>query len=128
MCTNFLQLKKTHKIWYIQRNDGNINMDSTKQGGVVKDCPSQILSQLDRNVSQYSCLSIKCGTCTMYFFLPKMVLILKSVVYKILMKIVQIVNKVPPVNSEVLVDLKNIESPEYYNIHSSPPLIRPLLQ
>ena len=34
------------------------------------------------------------------------------------MKIVQILIKVPPVNSEVLVDLKNIESPACkQNIH-----------
>ena len=31
------------------------------------------------------------------------------------MKIVQILRKVPPVNSEVLVDLNNIEIPERYN-------------
>jgi len=33
------------------------------------------------------------------------------VLYKIVMKIVQNLINVPPVNSEVLVDLKNIESP-----------------
>ena len=37
--------------------------------------------------------------------------ILKSVVYMIFMKIVPILIKVLPVNSDVLVDLKNIESP-----------------
>ena len=31
------------------------------------------------------------------------------------MKFVQILRKVPPVNSEVLVDLKNIESPVQFN-------------
>ena len=36
------------------------------------------------------------------------------VLYKIYLKIVQIlIKKVPPVNSEVVVDLKNIESPEF---------------
>ena len=35
--------------------------------------------------------------------------------YKIFMKFVKILRKVPPVNSEVLVDLKNIESPVQFN-------------
>ena len=51
-----------------------------------------------------------------YFYLPRMVFGTSwflRVLYKIFMKIVQILIKSTTCNSEVLVDFKNIESPDY---------------
>jgi hypothetical protein len=64
-------------------------------------------------ISDYPGLSIRGGT--RYFYPPKMVIgtsCFKRVLHmhKIFMKIIQILIKI---NSEVLVDLKNIESPDY---------------
>ena len=43
------------------------------------------------------------------------------------MTIVQILKKVPPVNSEVLVDLKNMESPHYISKNSMYSLIKKIV-